>query len=63
MQGTMPGARWRGRPCTPWIDSINMWTGLPVEDSVRMTEDRDKRRKSTCGVVNPWIERAKEQNS
>ena len=26
-----------------WMDSIKRWTGLPVEESVRMTEDRDKR--------------------
>ena len=38
MQGTMPGARRQGRPCTAWMDSIKMWTGLPVEESVRMTE-------------------------
>jgi len=45
MQGTMPGARRRGRPRTAWIDNIKTWTGLPVEESVRMTEDRDKWRK------------------
>ena len=42
MQGTMPGARRRGRPCTAWMDNIKTWTGLSVEESVRMTEDRDK---------------------
>ena len=42
MQGTMPGARRRGRPRTAWMDNIKTWTGLPVEESVRMTEDRDK---------------------
>ena len=45
MQGTMPGARRRGRPRTTWMDNINTWTGLPVEESIRMTEDRDKWRK------------------
>jgi len=40
MQGTMPGARRRGRPHTAWVDNINTWTGLPVEESIRMTEDR-----------------------
>ena len=52
----MPGARRRGRPCTAWMDSIKTWTGLPVEESVRMTEDRDKWRKYVHGVVNPRIE-------
>ena len=42
MQGTMPGARRRGRPRTAWMDNIKTWTGLSVEESVRMTEDRDK---------------------
>jgi len=42
MQGTMPGARRRGRPRTAWMDNIITWTGLPVEESIRMTEDRAK---------------------
>ena len=33
------------------------WTGLSVEESIRMTEDRDKWRKYVRGVaVNPRIE-------
>ena len=50
MQGTMPGAR------TAWMDNIKTWTGLPVEESIRMTEDRDKWKKYVYGVANPWIE-------
>ena len=38
MQGTMPGARRRGRPRTAWMDNIKTWTGLPVEESIRITE-------------------------
>ena len=56
MQGTMPGARRRGRPRTAWIDNINSWTGLSVEESIRMTEDRDEWRKYVHGVTNPRIE-------
>ena len=41
MQGTMPGARRRGRPRTAWMDNIKTWTGLPVEESIRMTEERE----------------------
>jgi len=37
MQGTMPGARRRGRPRAAWMDNIKMWTGLSVEESMRMT--------------------------
>jgi len=36
--------------------NINTWTGLSVEESVRMTEDRDKWRKYVHGVANPRIE-------
>jgi len=53
MQGTMPGARRLRRPRTAWIDNIKKWTGLPVEESIRMTEDRDKWRKYAHGVTNP----------
>ena len=56
MQGTMPGARRRGRPRTAWMDNIKTWTGLPVEESIKMTEDRDKCRKYVHGVANPLIE-------
>ena len=41
---------------TAWIDNIKSWTGLSVEESVRMTEDRDKWRKYVHGVANPRIE-------
>jgi len=53
IQGTMPGARRRGRPR---MDNIKAWTGLSVEESVRMAEDRDKWRKYGHGVANPWID-------
>jgi len=56
MQGTMQGARRRERPRTAWMDNINTWTRLPVEESVRMTEDRDKWRKYVHGVANRRIE-------
>jgi len=56
MQGTMPGARRRGRPRMAWMNNIKTWTGLSVEESIRMTEDRDKWRKYFHGVANPWIE-------
>jgi len=56
MQGTMSHARRRRRPRTAWMDNIKTWTGLPVEESVRMTEDRDKWRKYVHGVANPRIQ-------
>jgi len=52
----VPGARRRERPRTAWIDNIETWTGLSVEESIRMTEDRDKWRKYVHGVANCRIE-------
>jgi len=49
MQGTMSGARRRGRPRTAWIDVYRR--GLPVKESIRMTEDRYKWRKYVHGVA------------
>jgi len=59
MQGTMPGARRRGRPRTAWMD-IKTWTGLPVEESVRMTEKNAE----SASMVWPTLglSTAKEQN-
>ena len=56
MQGTMPGARRRGRPRKAWMDNIKTWTGLPVEESIGMIEDIDKWRKYANGVASPRIE-------
>ena len=44
------------------MDNIKMWTGLPVEESIKMTEDRDKWRKYIHGVTNLRSRMAKEQN-
>ena len=40
----------------PGWDNIKTWTGLSMEESIRMTEDRDKWRKYIHGVANPRIE-------
>jgi len=34
------------------MDNTKTWTGLPVEESVRMTEDRDEWIKYVHGVAN-----------
>jgi len=39
-----------------WMDNMKRWIRLPVEESVRMAEDRDKWRKYVHGVANPRIE-------
>ena len=62
MQETMPGARRRGRPRTAWMDNIKTWTGLSVEESVRMTEDRDKWRKYVWVLPTLGPRTAKQQN-
>jgi len=38
------------------MDNIKTWTGLPVEESVRITEEIDKWRKYVHGVGNPQME-------
>jgi len=38
------------------MDNIKTWTGLSEEESIRMTQDRDKWRKYIHGVANPRIE-------
>ena len=48
MQCTMSGARRRRRPCTALMDNIKTWTGLSVEESIRMTQDNSKYQK---GVI------------
>ena len=54
--------RRRGRPRTAWMDNIKTWTGLSVEESIKMTEDRDKW--ETTSMVWPTLgsRTAKEQN-
>ena len=39
MQGTMPGARRRGKPRTTWMENKTR-TGLLLEESIRKTEDK-----------------------
>jgi len=51
MQGTMSGARRRERPRAAWIDNIKTWTGLSVEESITVKENRDKRRNYDHGVA------------
>jgi len=45
-----------------WMDNIKKWTGLSMEESIRMTEDRDKWRKYVHGVTTLGSRTAKEQN-
>ena len=35
MQGTMPGARRQGRPCTAWMDSISSPRGRVIQNDRR----------------------------
>jgi len=39
-----------------WMDNIKTWARISEEESIRMTEDRDKWRKYVHGVANPRIE-------
>jgi len=64
MQGTMPGAHRRGRPRTAWIDNIKTWTGLPMEGSIRMADDRDSLNRESTSMMWPTLgsRTAKKQN-
>ena len=62
MQGTMPGARRRGRPRMAWMDSIKTWTGLTMEESTRMTEDRENGESTSMVWPTLGSRTAKEQN-
>ena len=57
----MPDARRRGRPRTAWMDNLKTWTGLSVEESVRMTKDMDKWKMYVNGVANPGIDDGKKE--
>jgi len=48
MQGTMPGARRRGRPRTAWMGNIKTWTGLSVE------VNQNDRGQGQMEKVRPW---------
>jgi len=52
----MPSVCRRGRPHTAWMDNIKTWTGLTMEESIGMAEDRDKLRKYVHSVAIPQIE-------
>ena len=55
MQETMPGAHRRGRPRTALMDNIKTWTGLPVAESVRMTEERTEINGESTSMVWPTL--------
>ena len=41
LQGTVKGARRRGRQKKRWEDNIKEWTGVGLGDSLRAAEDRE----------------------
>ena len=55
LQGTVKGARRRGRQQKRWEDNIKEWMGMGFGDSLRATEDREgwKGIVATSSVV-PW---------
>ena len=42
LQGTVKGARRRGRQKKRWEDNIKEWTGMEFGDSLRAAEDRER---------------------
>ena len=41
LQGTVKGAKWRGRQKERWEDNIKEWTGMGFGDSLRAAKDRE----------------------
>ena len=41
LQGTVKGARRRGKQKKIWEDNIKEWTGMEFRDSLRAAEDRE----------------------
>jgi len=56
LPGERDNARNNARCTQARKDDIKTWIGLSVEESIIMTEDRDKWRKYVHGVANPRIE-------
>jgi len=56
LPGERDNARNNARCTQARKDNIKTWTGLSVEESIVMTEDRDKWRKYVHSVANPRIE-------
>jgi len=59
MQGTMSGARRRGRPRTAWMDNINTWTDSPPMERQR-TEINRESTSVVCTALG--LRTSKEQN-
>ena len=44
------GDRHRGRPPRRWVDDIVDWCGRPLPEVVRLTADREERRRVVSGL-------------
>ena len=51
LQGTVKGARRRGRQKKRWEDNIKEWTGMGFGDSLRAAEDREGCKWYCCSVI------------
>ena len=51
LQGTVKGARMRGRQKKRWEDNIEEWTGMEFGDLMRASEDRERWKKYCCNVI------------
>jgi len=48
---------------TAWIDNIEMWKGLPVEEAITMKKDIDEWKTYVHDVANPQIEDGYKQSA
>jgi len=56
VQGTSSGKRKRGKPQTTWLGYIVHWTNMYIERVLRVTDNRNPRRRTIHDAVNPRIE-------
>ena len=49
IQGTVPGARTRGRPRMGWLNNISTWMNMPFHRLLTETEDRKRWRRLVHG--------------
>jgi len=55
IQGNMPGGRARGRSKIRWMDNIGTWTGLAMEELLRLVENKQEWRNVVQNASNPQI--------
>ena len=53
IQGSVPGKRERGRPRKAWLDDATEWTGMGLQEMLKMIGQRMKWKKIVQNAANP----------